>query len=67
MALERKTIMISARLPKALTDRVDYVTRNLDIGGQNCRSTALRAAVEAWLPIQEERLRDLGVLPKKAR
>lgn len=66
MPSDRK-IMISARLPTALVERVDYVTRNIESETINNRSTAVRAAVEAWLPGQEQRLTELGVLQKKAR
>lgn len=59
--------MISARLPVVLVDRLDYVTRNIDSEAVKNRSTALREALEAWLPGCENRLRDLGVLPKKNR
>ena len=61
------TIMISGRLPKALVERVDYVTRNIDSDTIKNRSAALREALEAWLPGREDRLRELGVLAKKAR
>ncbi len=62
MAEERKSVMISGRLPAALVDRVDYVARNIDSDTVKNRSTALRAALEAWLPGCEDRLRELGVL-----
>lgn len=64
---ERKNVMISARLPVALVDRVDYVTRNIDSQTVTNRSTALREALEKWLPGCEDRLRELGILAKKAR
>lgn len=67
MATERKSIMISARLPGDLVDRLDYAVRNTDSEAVHNRSTALREAAEAWALSQEERLRVLGVLPKKAR
>jgi hypothetical protein len=66
MALERKT-MVSVRLPAALVARVDFIARNTDSETVKNRSTALHAAVDAWLPAQEDRLRELGVLAKKAR
>lgn len=66
MTTERKT-MVSARLPVVLVERVDYVTRNTDSQTVDNRSTAVRAALEAWLPGQEQRLVELGVLAKKAR
>lgn len=66
MTPERK-VMISVRLPAALVARVDFIARNIDGDTIKNRSTALCAAVETWLPAQEERLQVLGVLPKKAR
>lgn len=65
MSTERKT-MISARLPAALVARVDFVHRNLDTAPDN-RSLAIQHALEAWLPAQEQRLVELGIIPKKAR
>lgn len=59
--------MVSFRLPAALVARVDFVARNIDSEAVKDRSKALQAAVEGWLPAQEERLRELGILPKKAR
>ena len=67
MDAEQKTIMISSRLPVALVDRLDYVTRNIDSETIKNRSAALREALEAWLPGREDRLRELGVLAKKTR
>ena len=68
MGTERKTVMISGRLPAALVERLDYVTRNIDSETIKNRSAALREALEAWLPGREDRLRELGVLaPAKAR
>lgn len=67
MGIERKNIMISARLPTALVDRLDYVARNIDSETVKNRSTGLREALEAWLPGCEDRLRELGVLTAKAR
>jgi len=67
MGTERKTVMISGRLPVALVDRLDYVTRNIDSETIKNRSAALRAALEVWLPGCEDRLRELGVLAKKTR
>lgn len=67
MGSERKTVMISGRLPAALVERVDYVVRNIDSDTIKNRSTALREALEAWLPGREDRLRELGILAKKAR
>lgn len=63
---ERKSKRISARLPAALVARADYVARNTT-GDIKNRSTALCAALEAWLPGQEDQLRELGVLAKKTR
>jgi hypothetical protein len=67
VSTERKTLMISARLPAALVTRVDFVARNTDAEAVKNRSTAVLAAIEAWLPVQERRLEDLGILPKKNR
>ena len=57
--------MVSARLPTGLVERVDYITRNTDSETVDNRSTAIRAALEAWLPGQELMLVKLGVLQKK--
>lgn len=61
--------MVSVRLPVALVTRTDYIVRNPPNGvnGPKNRSSAFRAALEAWLPGQEDRLEKLGVLQKKAR
>lgn len=59
-------MMVSVRLPAALVARADYIARNTD-GEIKNRSAALRVALETWLPGQEERLVQLGVLSKKAR
>jgi predicted DNA-binding protein len=67
MSTERKTVMISGRLPAALVERLDYVTRNIDSETIKNRSAALREALEAWLPGREDRLRELGILAAKAR
>jgi predicted DNA-binding protein len=67
MSLERKTVMISGRLPTALVERLDYVTRNIDSETVKNRSAAIREALEAWLPGCEDRLRELGVMTAKAR
>ena len=66
MAAERK-MMVSLRLPVTLVARVDFVARNIDNDTVVNRSAALLAAVEQWLPAQEKRLEDLGIIPKKAR
>lgn len=63
---ECKSPMISARLPRALVERVDYVARNAE-GPITNRSKAVRAALEAWLPEQEKKLQALGLTPPKAR
>lgn len=67
MTTERKSTMVSARLPTPLVARVDFVTRNIDNDQLITRSAAVAAALEAWLPAQEERLAELGLIPKKAR
>lgn len=64
---ERKTVMISSRLPAALVERLDYVTRNIDSEVIKNRSAGLRVALESWLPGCEDRLRELGILAKKTR
>lgn len=66
MTPERKDKRVDARLPTALVARVDYVVRNTE-GEIKNRSSALRVALESWLPGQEQRLEQLGILPKKAR
>ncbi len=67
MPVERKTRMISVRLPAALVARADFVARNTD-GEIKNRSLAVLAALEDWLPKQEQRLEQLlGTPLKKAR
>ena len=66
MAPERKTLMVSTRLPATLVARIDFVARNIDTEEIKNRSSAVHAAIEAWLPGQEERLSVLGIIPKKA-
>lgn len=67
MTPERKDTRVCARLPKTLMERVDYVVRNSEPEQVKNRSTALQLALLAWLPTEEKRLMQLGVLPKKAR
>lgn len=68
MTFERKSKRIDARVPAGLVARVDYVVRNLDGDTAKNRSTAMQAALEAWLPAQEKRIEELlGTAPKKAR
>lgn len=67
MTPERKSMMVSARVPLAVISRVDFVVRNIDSDTVKNRSAALLAALEAWLPGQEKRLEELGIIPKKAR
>ena len=66
MAEERKSVMVSVRLPVALAARLDYAVRNTDAEGVKNRSTAVCSAIEGWLPGQEKRLVELGIIPKKA-
>lgn len=66
MMPERKSTRISARLPASLVARADFVARNTD-GEVRNRSAALQAALETWLPGEEDKLRELGLLAKKAR
>ena len=67
MATERKTVMISARLPADLVARADYVVANTE-GPVKNRSTAVMAALEGWLPpLETDIRRRLGTAgPKKA-
>lgn len=67
MTPERKTTRIIARVSPAVVARVDFVVRNIDGDAVKSRSAALLAALEAWLPGQEHRLEELGVIPKKTR
>jgi Arc/MetJ-type ribon-helix-helix transcriptional regulator len=55
MPPERKTVMVSVRLPASLVGRADFVVKNTD-GDIRNRSVALQAALEAWLPGQEQLL-----------
>ena len=64
MATERKSTMISARLPDALVTRIDYVVRNSEGGDTANRSKVLVAALEDWLPGRET---DIGKRLGKAR
>lgn len=70
MAIERKTVMVSARLPASLVARVDFLTRNTE-GGIYNRSVAVQTALESWLPNEEKtlerRLEQLGAPSKKLR
>lgn len=66
MSDERK-VMITARLPDDLVKRVDFVAKNTDSEVIVSRSAAIRDALHAWLPKQEQRLVELGIIsPKKA-
>jgi len=69
MTPERKTVMISARLPADLVARVDFVTRNdISPGAARNRSAALQTALENWLPGRENDVgKVLGTASKKAR
>lgn len=64
MTSERK--IVSVRLPAVLVARVDFVARNIDSEAVTNRSAALHAALRAWLPAQEKRLAELGLIEKKA-
>lgn len=67
MTPERKSLMVSVRLPVALVERLDYVTRN-NASDIRSRSEAIHRAIIAWLPVEETRLVALGLTPpKKAR
>lgn len=63
---ERKSTMVSVRLPATFVARIDYAARNT-IGEAKDRSKALREALEQWLSRQEKELEQLGVIQKKAR
>jgi hypothetical protein len=67
MSIERKDVRLNARVPASVVTRLDYVVRNTENRAVRNRSTGLLVALEAWLIDQEERLRVLGVLPKKSR
>lgn len=67
MSPERKSVMISARVPSSLVERADFVARNIDNDTVKNRSAAVQAALESWLPEQEERLVKLGVPPPKTK
>lgn len=68
MPAEQKTRnILSVQLPASLMGRVDFIVRNTEPEALKNRSAAVRKALEAWLPGQEERLAALGLLPKKAR
>lgn len=68
MGEERKSVMVSGRLPAVLIERLDYVTRNTDSGPTTNRSGALRASLEKWLPDQERQIQErLGGAAKKVR
>lgn len=66
MPPERKSAMVSVRLSAALAARLDFVVRNVDTEGIKNRSTAVVAALAHWLPTQEARLEELGIITKKA-
>lgn len=70
MPTERKATMISARIPTSLAVRLDFLVNNTE-GDIRSRSAALQAALETWLPGQEEtlavRLEKLGAPSKKVR
>jgi Arc/MetJ-type ribon-helix-helix transcriptional regulator len=65
MRREIKEIMVSARLPPSMVNRVDYVVRN----AEDCRnrSEAVYEALELWLVQEEMKLEARGILQKKAR
>ena len=67
MSAERKTTMVSARLPSDTVARVDFVVRNSEPELVRNRSTAIELALLAWLPNEETRLEKLGILMKKTR
>ena len=67
MASERKSTMVSARVPSAVVSRLDFVVRNTEGHDTRNRSAALLTALESWLPGIEQELERRGLLPKKAR
>jgi len=66
MSSKRK-LMISARMPVDLIERVDFVVRNIDSDTLATRTMVITAAVESWLPKAEKRLCELGVPPPKRK
>lgn len=59
--------IVTVRLPLELLARIDFVTRNIDSMILVNRSAAIRDALQKWLPVQEQRLIELGIItPKKA-
>lgn len=56
MGSERKTVMVSARLPASLVARVDFVVNNTTEDGIRSRSAAVQSALESWLPGEEKTL-----------
>lgn len=67
MSTERKDVMVSARLAKSTVERLDFIARNTDDARVKNRSTAVEAAIESQLIVWEDRLKELGVIPKKTR
>jgi Arc/MetJ-type ribon-helix-helix transcriptional regulator len=54
--------LVSVRLPVRLVERMDFAIRNLDgEDAPSSRSAVILAAVKAWLPAKEKRLRELGL------
>lgn len=67
MTSKHKLTRVSARLPADLMARVDFVVRNSDPEIVKNRSAALSMALAIWLPNEETRLVNLGIIPKKVR
>lgn len=66
MIKNAKTMMVSARLPAALIDRVDFAVRNVDSRTVKNRSDAISEALSQWVAAQDRELERLGVkTPKK--
>lgn len=63
MPAERKTARVNARLPAALTARLDFVVNNTETPGVTNRSSAIERAITEWLPNEEQKLKTLGLTP----
>ena len=60
----KRKFMVSIRLPPSTVERVDFVTVNMGITD---RTAAILEAIELWLPAREQRLRESGLAPPKAK
>jgi hypothetical protein len=67
MAAEsKKSTRVCVRIPQPVFERLSFVARNTDDPAVVNLSKGVCEAVLAWLPKQEQRLSDLGIIPKKA-